>query len=76
MPHRLLHCTERFRENLQEDAGKKSAESAYDLATQRYRAGLGNYLVVLTAESNVLAQRRAVTDLKARHLTAEAANTR
>jgi NodT family efflux transporter outer membrane factor (OMF) lipoprotein len=54
----------------------KSAESAYDLATQRYRSGLGNYLVVLTAETNVLAQRRAVTDLKARHLGAEAALAR
>ena len=54
----------------------KSAESAYDLATQRYRSGLGNYLVVLTAETNVLAQRRAVTDLKARHLNAEAALAR
>ena len=29
------------------------------LALQRYRAGLGNYLIVLTAETNVLTQRRA-----------------
>ena len=43
---------------------------------QRYRAGLGNFLVVLTAETNVLAQRRAATDLKARHLSAEAALAR
>ena len=35
-----------------------SAEAAYDIATQRYRAGLGTYLNVLTAETNVLAQRR------------------
>jgi NodT family efflux transporter outer membrane factor (OMF) lipoprotein len=54
----------------------KAAESAYDLATQRYRSGLGNYLVVLTAETNVLTQRRAVTELKARHLSAEAALAR
>jgi NodT family efflux transporter outer membrane factor (OMF) lipoprotein len=54
----------------------KSAESAFDLARQRYQAGLGNFLVVLTAEGNVLAQRRAATDLKARHLNAEAALAR
>ena len=46
-------------------AGRSSAarrpppKSAYDLAVQRYRAGLGNYLNVLTAETTVLAQRRA-----------------
>jgi outer membrane protein TolC len=54
----------------------QSAESAFDLARQRYQAGLGNFLVVLTAEGNVLAQRRAATDLKARHLNAEAALAR
>jgi NodT family efflux transporter outer membrane factor (OMF) lipoprotein len=53
-----------------------SAESAFDLAVQRYKAGLGNFLVVLTAETNVLAQRRASADLKARHLSAEAALAR
>ena len=53
-----------------------SAESAFDLALQRYRSGLGNYLIVLNAESTVLAQRRAVVDLKARHLAAEAALAR
>ena len=35
---------------------------------QRYRAGLGSYLIVLSAESNVLAQRRLGVDLKARAL--------
>jgi NodT family efflux transporter outer membrane factor (OMF) lipoprotein len=53
-----------------------AAESAFDLATQRYRSGLGNYLVVLTAETNVLAQRRVAAGLKARHLAAEAALAR
>jgi outer membrane protein TolC len=43
---------------------------------QRYRSGLGNFLVVLTAETNVIAQRRAATELKARHLNAEAALAR
>ncbi len=53
-----------------------AAESAFDLAVQRYRAGLGNFLVVLTAEGNVIAQRRASVELKARHLAAEVALTR
>ena len=45
-----------------------SAESAYDVATQRYRAGLATYLTVLTAENNVLAQRRIGVDIRARSL--------
>ncbi|HEY2928544.1 TolC family protein, partial [Piscinibacter sp.] len=54
----------------------QSAEAAFDLALQRYRSGLGNFLVVLTAETNVLAQRRAAAELKARQLGAEVALTR
>ncbi|MDE1949595.1 MAG: TolC family protein, partial [Burkholderiales bacterium] len=57
-------------------AALEAAESAFALAQQRYRAGLGNFLVVLTAESNVLAQRRGAADLKARHLQAEVALSR
>lgn len=53
-----------------------SAESAYDLALQRYRAGLGTYLTVLTSESAVLAQRRAAVDLKARAIDTQAALVR
>ncbi len=53
-----------------------AAESAYDLATQRYRAGLGNFLVVLSVQNTVIAQRRAATELKARHLAAEVALAR
>jgi NodT family efflux transporter outer membrane factor (OMF) lipoprotein len=64
------------RQQQAQDEALVSAESAYDLAVQRYRSGLGNFLIVLTAESNVLAQRRAVVDLKARHLSAEAALAR
>ncbi|MFC5497914.1 efflux transporter outer membrane subunit [Caenimonas terrae] len=45
-----------------------SAEGAYDIAVQRYKAGLGNYLNVLTAENAVLAQRRLAVDLAARAL--------
>ena len=52
---------------LQGEASAK-AETAYDFAVQRYRAGLGNYLVVLNTESQVLAQRRMAVDLRARQL--------
>lgn len=48
-----------------------AAEAAFDLAVQRYRAGLGNFLTVLTAQTTVLAQQRAATELKARHLISE-----
>lgn len=53
-----------------------AANTAYDLAVQRYRAGLGNFLVVLAAQTNVLTQRLADTDLKARHLASEVALVR
>ena len=51
----------------QRDA-QSAAEAAYDIARQRYRAGLGTYLNVLTSESAVLAQRRLAVDLAARRL--------
>jgi NodT family efflux transporter outer membrane factor (OMF) lipoprotein len=51
---------------------QEAAEGAYDIALQRYRAGLGNYLVVLTAESSVLNQRRQQVDLAARALDVQA----
>ena len=52
---------------LQSEASAK-AETAYDFAVQRYRAGLGNYLVVLNTESQLLNQRRLAVDLRARQL--------
>ena len=52
---------------LQAQAAAK-AETAYDFAVQRFRAGLGNYLVVLNTESPLLAQRRLGVDLRARQL--------
>ena len=53
-----------------------AAESAHALLTQRYRAGLGNYLQVLDAEAAVLARRRQAADLKARALEAQVALVR
>jgi NodT family efflux transporter outer membrane factor (OMF) lipoprotein len=56
------------RQHTEQARAQAAAESAYDLATQRYRAGLGTYLTVLNAESTVLTQRRLAADLKARAL--------
>lgn len=56
------------RQQAQQREAQAAAEGAYDIAVQRYRAGLGNYLNVLTAESTVLAQRRQAVDLAARAL--------
>ena len=61
------------RQQLAQRDATSAAEAAYALALQRYQAGLGNFLVVLTAQTNVLSQRRASTDLNARHLGSEVA---
>ncbi|MGP1628782.1 MAG: efflux transporter outer membrane subunit [Giesbergeria sp.] len=54
-------------QRLQQQAGA-SADRAFQFAQERYGAGLGNYLVVLGAESQVLAQRRQAVALQARAL--------
>ncbi len=59
------------RQQLAQGDATRAATAAYDLALQRYQAGLGNFITVLTAQTNVLAQSRAGTDLKARHLASE-----
>jgi NodT family efflux transporter outer membrane factor (OMF) lipoprotein len=61
------------RQQVQQTSAQAAAESAYDLATQRYKAGLGTYLTVLNAEATVLAQRRLAADLKARALDVQIA---
>lgn len=43
-----------------------ASTQAYELARQRYARGLGNYLTVLTAEDDLIANRRAVADLETR----------
>jgi len=48
--------------------GLSTAQDAYDLATMRYREGVGNYLQVLTTETQLLAQRSLDADLRARSL--------
>jgi NodT family efflux transporter outer membrane factor (OMF) lipoprotein len=49
-------------------SGLATAQNAYDLALLRYKEGLGNYLQVLNAESQVLTQRSLQADLGAREL--------
>lgn len=56
------------RQQAEQAAAQASAETAYSIATQRYKAGLGTYLNVLAAETNVLNQRRLAVDLAARAL--------
>ncbi len=59
------------RQQAEQSRAQAAAESAYDLATQRYRAGLGTYITVLNAETIVLNQRRLAADLKARALDSQ-----
>lgn len=61
------------RQQAEQRQAETAAEGAYDIAVQRYRAGLGTYLNVLSAESTVLAQRRLGVDLAARALDARVA---
>lgn len=56
------------RQQAEQALAQDAAEGAYDFARQRYRAGLGTFLTVLSAESSVLAQRRLGADLRARAL--------
>jgi NodT family efflux transporter outer membrane factor (OMF) lipoprotein len=52
----------------QQRLAQKTVQEAYDLALLRYREGVGNYLEVLTAESQLLAQQSLEVDLRAREL--------
>jgi NodT family efflux transporter outer membrane factor (OMF) lipoprotein len=64
------------RESTEQRHARDAIQEAYDLALRRYRAGLGNYLTVLTAQSAVLTQSRLDADLKARALTLDVALAR
>ncbi len=50
----------------EQGAALGAASAAYELAQQRYRAGLTNFLAVLTAQLAVEQQRRGAVELKAR----------
>ncbi len=62
----LTRAADLAREERATQAALDSAEEAYRLATLRYRGGLSPYLTVLTVETQVLAQRRALADIHAR----------
>lgn len=64
------------RQQTEQVRAQAAAESAYDLALQRYKAGLATYLTVLNAEASVLNQRRLAVDLKARVLEVQIALAR
>jgi len=59
------------RQQAEQAGALRAAEGAYDIARQRYQAGLGNYLNVLTAETAVLAQRRQQADLAAQAVSSQ-----
>ncbi len=53
-----------------------TANAAFDLAGQRYRAGIGNYLDVLSAQSQLLGAQQALTALHSQQLLAATRLTR
>jgi NodT family efflux transporter outer membrane factor (OMF) lipoprotein len=55
-------------QNAEARTGLSAAEEAYGVAVARYRAGLGNYLQVLSAETQVLDQRNLQAELRYREL--------
>ncbi len=56
------------RQRADEREALASAQEAYDLSVLRYREGVGNYLQVLSAESQLLAQRSLEAQLQAHAL--------
>jgi NodT family efflux transporter outer membrane factor (OMF) lipoprotein len=62
----LTRVADLAREEEATKAALDAAEEAYRLAMLRYRGGLSPYLTVLTVETQLLAQRRAMAALKSR----------
>jgi NodT family efflux transporter outer membrane factor (OMF) lipoprotein len=61
------------RQQAEQKDAEAAAEGAYQIAVQRYQAGLGTFLNVLAAETTVLNQRRLGVDLAARVLDSRVA---
>ena len=55
-------------QRIEQRQGLATATDAYDLAVLRYREGVGNYLQVLTTQTQLLEQRSLDADLRARAL--------
>ncbi|MGH8444432.1 MAG: TolC family protein, partial [Solimonas sp.] len=60
------------KQQAQIDSAEHSAQRAYDLAMKGYRAGLTDYLSVLSTESALLTQRDRATGLRLHRLAAHA----
>ncbi len=54
------------REKAEQRQAREAIDAAYDLAVKRYKAGMGNYISVLIAQTGVLTQARLETDLRIR----------
>lgn len=57
------------RESSEQQSALDDAQRSYDLTTDRYRAGLDNYLSVLSAQNQVLLAQGLGAELQARRLT-------
>jgi len=55
-------------QRIEQRQGLATAQDAYDLAVLRYKEGVGNYLQVLTTETQLLSERALEVDLRARSL--------
>ena len=60
------------RQAQEQQTAQASAQTLYDIAAQRFAAGLGNQALVLNAQTAVLAQERQAIELQARALDAQA----
>jgi NodT family efflux transporter outer membrane factor (OMF) lipoprotein len=56
-------------ETLQQQVALDAAQRSYDLTSERYRAGLDNYLSVLSSENQLLIAQGLGAELEARRLT-------
>ena len=52
-----------------EQVAVRSARTAYDLAMQRYRGGVGNYLEALTVRQQLIAAERGLTALRTQRIS-------
>ena len=59
------------RQSQEQQAAQANAKTLYDIAAQRFSAGLGNQALVLNAQTAVLAQERQAIELQARALDAQ-----
>ena len=56
------------RQQVQQAHAQAAAQAAHEIAAQRFKAGLGDYLVVLNTEAPLLLELKRAADLKARAL--------